>query len=802
MRTLFFTFIILCTGKLFSQNEIRGYVWDTQGNPIAFVNILLMDATGSQLVSGTISDENGQFNLESTPVGSFFLKVTSLGFSDYTSDQIELNGTTLLELSEPIILQEDAQQLDEVELVGKKNLYERQVDRTVVNVQSSAINSGGTALSVIETSPGMKVNRIAGVIGMLGKDGTMVYVNGKRVRMTGSALVQMLDGLPASNIDKLELISNPPASFDADGVGGVVNIILKHESSDSGWSGTVSGTSGYGNNIKYGISSDLHQQGEKSRFFISINNNNNYNYQPTFVDKSYELNGVQLNEDLNGARDAFRGLTQFKIGGAFDYDSKTELGGELKFRQNVWKLDALSETVVNANGSTSYVEDLVSSEENNWNHYLGSIFIKHQLGTESDLSIEYDYLNYRNENDATYDETRLENDAVLTRSFISEAETAVDFNVARLDFNTAIGADLKLALGAKGTISKFTNEALVFDVDNGIPTRNDDLSETRSLDEDIWAGYTSLNIIVNKKVNADLGLRYEYTDSKLNSLGSNNDITINQGQLFPSLTLNYTLNDSWKTSLSYGERITRPDFSALAPAFYFFNSTTIYTGNPAIRPVTSRSLSTGLRHKKKMLTLNFTDETNPNAWRALSFSDDLSITIINPQPMEDRKLFSAILSFPLRILSRLKSNHTIGGFHQHEVPIYNDIVLTRNNWYFNLTSSFQYQFSNPLSADFSLNYISPRIIGLADSRASIDLNFGIAYTISSKWQFSLSIRDIINRNSFLEFDALLPQNNANLDWFYQDEGHIGTFALRYNFGNGTKRKQRRYGSQDEQNRLN
>ncbi len=775
---------------------------DVNGVPIPFANVLLIDATNSQLASGTTSNENGKFYLEFDRRGSFFIKVTSLGFSDYSSEIIELSGTTQFEIREPIIMEEDAQQLDEIELVGRKNLYERQVDRTVVNVQSSAINSGGSALSVIETSPGMTVNRIAGVIGMMGKDGTAVYINGKRVRMTGSALVQMLDGLSAASIDKLELINNPPASYDADGVGGVVDIILKQEEPNSGWSGYVDGKSGYGNDIKYGAISEFYRTTETFNIFMSLSNNNDFNYQPTFVDKRYTLNGLEIEEDLNGARDAFVGLTQVRIGGSYKLGPDTELGAELKYRQNVWELDALSETIVHENGNTLYTEDLISSETNNWSHYLSSIFFKQQLGSKSHIDMEYDYLNYQNDNDAEYEEIRLENDRVFNRDFISEAETDVEFHVARIDFNSTIGENVELALGAKGTISKFTNEALVFDIESGIPIRDEQFSATRKLDEDIWAAYASLNLSLIEKTNLDLGLRYEYTDSNLNTLGTNSSIVLKRGQLFPNATFSYAINDNWNTTLSYGERITRPDFSALAPGFYFFNSTTIYAGNPSIRPVTSRSISMGLGHKRKMLTLNFTDETTPNAWRALSFSEDFRVTIINPQPMEDRKLLSGTISFPLRILPKLDSNHTTGVFWQHEVPIYNGIVQTRNNWYINLSSSFQYQFANELSADLLIKYLSPRIVGLADSRASTDLSFGMSYRFAERWQLSISIRDILDRNSFMEFDTTLPENNANLDWFYQDEGHIGSISLRYNFGNGLKRKQRRYGSQDEQDRLN
>lgn len=800
MKKIPFALILIWAGHLYAQNMVSGVLSDIDGNPLAFANVLLINVKDLQLSEGTISDEQGSFSIESDQTGAFFLKITSLGFSNYSSQPFHLNGSTVLKLEAPIILKEDAQQLDEIELVGRKNVYERRTDRTVVNVQSSAIHAGGSALSAIETSPGMTVNRITGTIGMLGKDGTLVYINGKRVRMSGSALIQMLDGLSSSNIDKLELINSPPASFDADGTGGVVNIVLRQEETNRDWSGTISGNSGYGNNIKYGTNSDIHRTTEKFDFFISLGNSNNYNQQPTFVDKQYMLDGMRFEEDLNGARDAFIGSTQLRMGGTYRLHPKMEIGSEFKIRRNVWNLEALSETTETENGSNLYMEELVSSEINNWTHYLASFFVNQKFGESSLVGLEYDYLEYSNVNDASYNETRLENGLSFTRNFVSEARTEVEFHVARFDFKTVLNRKTKWAIGAKGTISKFANDVLVFDTSSGEPIRDDAFSENRMLDEDIWAGYTNLNFMLNEKTNAEIGLRYEYTDSNLSITGRDNAIILKGGQLFPTLNVSHAINEDWNTSLSYGERILRPDFSILSPAFYFFNSNTIYTGNPVIRPVTSRSLTWNLGHGNKQLAFQYTDEDNPNAW-ALSISEDFRITTINPQPMEDRKLFSTTLSFPLRVLQNLTSNNSVGIFWQHEVPIYNDVILTRNNWYINLNSSLQYQFSNKLTADLSINWISPRIMGLSDSRAAIGLNFGISHRFSKRWQLSFSFRDILDRNSFMEFDSTLPENNTNLDWFYQDEGNIGSVSLRYNFGAGRERKERRYGSQDEQNRL-
>ena len=785
------------------QNQISGKIIDVYQQAVPFANVLLLQSADSILVTGAISDETGIFKLETEREGSFLLNVSSLGYADLILGPYLLSGQTKIEMPNALVLKEDTQQLDEVELVARRNLFERQEDRTVVNVQSSAINTGASALGVIETAPGMTVNRVNGVVGMLGKEGTIIYINGKRTRMTGGALMQMLDGLPSSNIEKLELITNPPASYDAEGTAGIVNIIMKENAENEGYSGSFVTNGGYGDNVKYGGSGDVYYTGRRVGVFLSFANNNDFNEQPTFIDKRYELDGNRFFEDLDSARDAFTGLTQIRLGGSYTLTPKMEIGGEFKFRRNTWDLDAFSRTVGTENGQTLFTEDLISTEINNWNHYLASAYVDFKIGKKSSLGLVYDYLDYSNTNDATYSENRIQANVPATREFLSEAGTEVEFHVAKIDFDTPLGESSGLGFGVKGTVSNFTNAVSVFDVASGIPVPDEALSRIRNLDEDIWAAYGDLNLKISEKTDINAGLRFEYTDSQLTTIGEEASVILDRGQFFPSFRISHKPKRHWNMSLSYGERITRPNFTTLAPAFFFFNSSTIVTGNTAIRPVTSRSISYTLGHKRKQLTFQFTDENNPNAWLGTpNFSEDFSSVVLNPQPLDDRKLFTATVSFPIRFSKSLTANYTLSGLWQQEVPRIDNVPLPQTNWYANLNGNVQYEFSNALKADFSATWITPRILGLSQSDGAIGLNFGASCKISEQWQLAFSFRDILDRNSFLQFDSTLPNNNAGLDWIYQSEGNIGSLSLRYNFGGGTQIKERGYGSEDEQERVN
>ena len=204
--------LLLLVMDALGQATLNGKISDRTGKPIPFANILLLNVADSTLYKGTVATENGSYQLPGISAGSYLLSLRMIGHKEKYKNPLKvLDGDTFIELGTDV-LEEDIQQLGEVVVTASKPLFEQQLDRLVVNVQSSIATAGASALEVLERSPGISLNRQNNSLSMNGRDGVVVMINGKISRLPLAAVVQMLSGMNAGNIEKIELISTPSAS--------------------------------------------------------------------------------------------------------------------------------------------------------------------------------------------------------------------------------------------------------------------------------------------------------------------------------------------------------------------------------------------------------------------------------------------------------------------------------------------------------------------------------------------------------------------------------------------------------------
>ena len=229
-------------------------------------NVLLLKASDSSLVKGAGAARDGSFSFENVRAGNYLVLATHIGHSNRY-----LSGITISQ-SQPdldlkfIQLEEEAEELREVNVQARRPMLEQKIDRMVINVKNSITSAGSTALDVLERSPGIIVNRQANSIAMSGKEGVMVMINGKINYMPASALIQMLAGMNAGNINRIELITTPPANLDAQGNAGFINIILNNNP-DFGLNGSISATLGYGRGEQPSASFNFNYRKDKINLF-------------------------------------------------------------------------------------------------------------------------------------------------------------------------------------------------------------------------------------------------------------------------------------------------------------------------------------------------------------------------------------------------------------------------------------------------------------------------------------------------------------------------------------------------------
>jgi hypothetical protein len=247
--------IILC-GKLFallicilfllipfvSSSQITGLVQDVNKEKVAFANVLILNPIDSSLVKGEMTDETGRYQFKDILAGQYLLSVSFIGFETSYTQEFSYDGEP--KEMDDIVLYEGVT-LTQVQVTARKPLYEQKIDRLVVNVANSITAAGGTALEVLERSPGVIVNQQNNSISLVGKEGVVIMINGRITYQPAESIVQMLAGMTADNIETIELITTPPANFDAEGNAGFINIVLKQRP-DLGLNGNSTISIGYG----------------------------------------------------------------------------------------------------------------------------------------------------------------------------------------------------------------------------------------------------------------------------------------------------------------------------------------------------------------------------------------------------------------------------------------------------------------------------------------------------------------------------------------------------------------------------
>lgn len=338
-----FIIIILLVYSIqgFSQSAIDGRIKDTYDFGVAFANVLLLDVKDSSLVKGTVTDENGNYELQGVDAGEYIIESYMVGFMKSYSPAVRVGGQGKIEV-EPIVLAEDVMELEEIVVKADKPLYEMEMGKMVVNVQSSITSAGNNAIDVLEKSPGVQVDRQNNSFSLGGKDGVIVLMNGKRTRMPISAVYQMLEGLNASDIEKIEIMTVPPANYDADGDAGLINIVMK-KGTDTGTNGSITANAGYGSGKRAGGSMNLSHQVKRLSLFA--------NYSYNFLEQTQQFNMYRqsdndiesINSSSEAIRDPFRSNHNFQFGFDYSLGEKTIFSGLVSGYNNLWKMSSITD---------------------------------------------------------------------------------------------------------------------------------------------------------------------------------------------------------------------------------------------------------------------------------------------------------------------------------------------------------------------------------------------------------------------------------------------------------------------------
>ncbi len=457
-QTISYLILFLFSTSIIAQNTLEGSLKVSTNEPLVYASVVLKNSIEKVFVAGTVTDEKGNFVLTKVEPGNYFLELGMLGYESKVIENIIVKDQKVV--LESILMVESAQTIDEIQVSARKTMYERKVDRLVINVQSSALTAGSSALDIIERSPGMTVNRQGGVISMAGRDGVVVMINGKRQYIQDDALIGLLAGINANNIAKLEIITTPPASFDAEGNAGFINIVLIKSESE-GYNGNfglaVGGYKGFIGNTNATVTFNTKKWSSYIDASLSANQQSqDFRFERTIFSGGNTTNIATIND-----RNPERNVGTLRIGTTYTFgQSSLSLGANGYF--NNWAMEARSTAVITKN--KNYDNTILSTqfEKNDWQHGGLSLGFSHTFSNKSLLNISSDLLAYTTENPTTYTNQYVlpttNNDiSANSKSFKS---TPIKVLVNALDYEYKVG-QLNFESGAKLTLSSFDNDVSV-----------------------------------------------------------------------------------------------------------------------------------------------------------------------------------------------------------------------------------------------------------------------------------------------------------------------------------------------------
>ncbi len=469
MKTLLITalalFVLFFSSlpKVHAQTQIIGSVADANGQPLPAATILLLNGVDSSLVKGQIGGTDGAFVFDQLVPGDYRLRVSALGLADFVSDVFSLNNQPGKKDLGAVRLQENAALLAEAQVVAKRPFLEQKIDRTVVNVANSITNAGGTALQVLQRSPGVQVNQLSKSLSLNGKEGVVVMINGKISRLPSDALVDMLSGMNADNIDRIELIHTPPANFDAESSAGIINIILK-SSGDEGLNGGYSAKAGYGRGEKFGAGLYFNYRKNRLNWFGSYDYDHNLNPQVFTNYRGVWQDGDFLETSTYSDRPHTpTGTQNARLGADFQISPKTVVGVLGTFFDRNWYMEAENDVTYLKNGAVESRLVMPNTETNHSRSLPETSICAHQFTSSQSLNLDADFVQYDINNPSNYALRNLDADG----NFVSESglrigkKTPIQVLVAKADYSINFGEGLKLETGGEMTALRFDNDVRV-----------------------------------------------------------------------------------------------------------------------------------------------------------------------------------------------------------------------------------------------------------------------------------------------------------------------------------------------------
>lgn len=743
------------------------------------------------------TEKNGLFNFEELESGDYLITASFLGYkTEYIKLKLLKNETI------KIILKEDTQALEEVSLISNRPTLKKEVDRLVFNVANTSL-SEGSILDVLRSTPGVLILENTITV----KNGSpTVYINDRKVNLTATEITQLLENSPANTIQKIEVITNPPAKYDA-GSGAVLNIVMS-KNLITGYRGNVFSNFTQGVFSRYNTGINQFYKTKK------INLNLNYSFTKNKINRvndntiNYLDNSGNLDQKWQTNYNRNSRTNAHNINLNFDYlidDSNTLSLSSNALLTPYYRYRIHGQTDV----TNSLNESLYSFNANNYSqdekHNLGfDLDFIHRFENKSKLLFnthftDYNYYRHQDVN-STYFFTNNTNN--FSTAFLTDNNQNTNILALKMDYEQPVDDSSELAFGTKWSTINTNSDIAQFDINQNTGSVDFNAQNSNAFDykESVFAAYMSYKKAW-KKWSFSGGLRLEQT--RVEGLSVSDNVKSNQEYLefFPTLNLSHQVSEKTSVYTNYKRSLSRPSYQLLNPFNFFLNDNTIATGNPNLLPSFTNHFVVGTEINKRYTVEAYYKDIS-NQINELPKQDNANnFLIYSPTNIGKTKE----LGFDFITYFDVNDNwsvYFVTSFYniQDEAFIDNQWLKT-DQWsnYSVFSNDFSFLKDKSLKANVTLTYVgkNQQAFQIADSRLVSDLSFSKS-VFKNKGTLSLAFADLFNTQDFVISSRFGNQNNVN----YSDlDNRYVKLGFSYKFGNTGLKTNARNKNINERERL-
>jgi iron complex outermembrane receptor protein len=798
-----------------SYAQLSGKLETSTHDPVPFANVLLLSAIDSSLTKGTLTNESGEYHIDDIPKGDFLLRFSAVGFTTFTTGRFSF-PLSERESAKTFMMSEDLMQLDEVVVRGEKPLYEQQIDRTVVNVESSIMTKGSSALQVLERSPGVFIDMRNSTISMNGKNGVMVMLNGKIIRMPMTDLIAMLNGTTANDIEKIELITTPPAKYDADGTAGLINIVMKRKDG-MGTTGSMSLSGGYGWGEKGTASMSIGYGSSRVNTFAS------YSFVHDRMSDGWDAVSTQDMPLFGGPLYVTAGSHQKStfnnqnISAGIDLLlKKTTIGTSVNYNGSLYDKDlsTYGNYLIIETDSLQSMDNSIASK-GNWHNVASNIFLEQQLRSNEKINFDLDYVRYSGNsptNGITTFTDRNGNEVIPDGEIFSQeqrgtSKSTINVSVFKIDYSRQINSIFKVETGVKGTRTTSSSLSSISTLAEGKWTTTERYTNDTDMHETIGAAYSSLSAQLNPSTSIVGGLRYEHSSTQSKAKKEENRIDRELGMFFPSLFISRKMNDHSELQLSYTKRISRPTFNDLASYLLYLDPMSVASGNPSLKPTVTNNIKLGVSIHGYAFSILASRDENPIVLYQLNETPAQDLMYNNPQNMAYQNNLMFQTDIPVTFTKWWNMNvGFVGGLRQFR------LLHTKDNiekTYTALSINGRQSFTLPWNVSLEISgwYNSRQYDGSKKIDGFGMLNAGIKKDLINNWgSIQLSVTDLLKSMRVSGYFGTLTEEafSLNAHFVYGAESYddrIIRLTYSRTFGNSKQRSDRSGVSKDERDRI-